>query len=296
MARTEPAVAGRPIAVLGAGGRLGRELVRVLHGRAIPISHAELDLGDATALERVLTALQPGAVINAAAFNQVDQAETHRQQALTANAQGPAALARLAAREGWGLLHFSTDYVFGGDGLARPRRESDPPAPVNFYGYTKLLGEEAVLALHPRALVVRVAHLYAGISAPGRASLVDRFLDQARHGQPIRVTAGQFLTPTSVSEVAPAAVSLLEAGEAGLFHLAGEGGCTAQVFAQAVLYEAGLTATVEITAADPRPARRALHTVLENRRWVESGRPPIRPWRQALAAYLRREPRPRQRL
>ncbi|MGH9481452.1 MAG: SDR family oxidoreductase [Terriglobales bacterium] len=318
-----------PYWVLGAHGQLAQEFLRVLgsqargfdrgesrqlgdalsaSGRPLPGSDARpqpdqreggsnkrwpchLELGDAAALERHLAAASPQVVINAAAFNQVDLAETRRQQALAANFTGPAQLARAAERHGFTLVHFSTDYVFGGDGLARPRTEADPPQPVNFYGYSKLLGEEAVLRSGARTLVARVAHLYGGESlSPGRANLVQRFLERARTGQPIQVTRGQMLNPTSVTDVVAAVLELLLRGAAGLFHLTGDGACTAEEFAAAVLQWSGLKAEIRLVERDQRAAPRAANTVLENRRLAAEGFPPMPHWRNSLAAYLK--PRP----
>ncbi|HVA63729.1 MAG TPA: NAD(P)-dependent oxidoreductase [Terriglobales bacterium] len=277
--------------VLGAGGQLGQAFLHALGARAVGLERAQLELGDAAALERTLDALEPEVVINTAAFNHVDLAETQRQRALAANFLGPAQLAGLAQARGWRLLHFSTDYVFGGDGggdgLARPRVESDAPAPVNFYGYSKLLGEEAVLRDDPTALVARVAHLYGGQSlSPGRANLVQRFLEQARAGQPLWVTRGQTLNPTSVRDLAPAALALLESGARGLFHLTGEGECGAEEFAREVLRLARLEAEVRVVERDIRPAPRALYTVLENRRLADEGFAPLPHWRDSLAACV----------
>ncbi len=273
--------------VVGARGQLGREFVRVLGRRAVGLERRQLDVADAEGCARVLGELGPRVVVNCAAFNQVDLAETRRAAALAANATGPGHLAALAAARGFRLVHFSTDYVFGGDGLARPRTEDDAPAPVNFYGYSKLLGEEAVLRTCPSALVLRVAHLYGGRSlSPGRASLVERFVERARAGEAIAVTRGQWLNPTSVRDIVPATLRLLELGTstgAGLFHLTGEGACEAHVFAREVCRRAGLRPKLRYVTHDDRPARRAAHTVLANARWAALGLPALPDWRASLA-------------
>jgi dTDP-4-dehydrorhamnose reductase len=275
------------VAVFGARGQLGQAWLGALGRRARGVTRADADLTDPDAVERALRRLRPRIVVNAAAFNDVDAAERQRAQALAVNAEGPAQLARLARRQGFRLVHFSTDYVFGGDRLERPRRESDTPAPVNFYGYSKLTGEEAVLGTGAEALVVRVAHLYGGRSqTPGRASLVERFLERARAGQPILITRGQFLNPTSVRDLIPAVGALLRRRATGLYHLSGTGGCAAAEFAQAVVRVAGLEASIQWVGRTRRPARRPRYTVLENRRWREEGFPPMPHWRSSLAEYL----------
>jgi dTDP-4-dehydrorhamnose reductase len=275
------------VAVLGGRGQLGRQFLAVLGRRARGLSRGEADLGDAETIERALRRLRPRVVINAAAYNDVDGAERRRAHALAVNAEGPGQLARLAPKLGFRLVHFSSDYVFGGDGLERPRRESDAPAPVNFYGYTKLLGEEAVLGAGGGALVVRVAHLYGGESlAPGRASLVERFLARARAGQALEITRGQYLNPTSVRDLTPAVLALVRRGAGGLYHLSGAGACPAEEFAREACRLAGLKAEVRWVRRDARPARRPRYTPLENDRWRREGLPPMPDWRSSLAEYV----------
>jgi len=267
---------------------LGQEFLRVLGERAVGLDRSELELGHGVeALARVLAPLRPAAIINASAFNQVDAAESQRRAALAANAVGPGELAQLCAQRDWPLLHFGTDYVFGADGLTRPRTEADPPAPVNFYGYSKLVGETAVLRAHPRALAVRVAHLFGGHSlAAGRANLVERFVELARQGKPIYATRGQVLNPTSVIDLVPRCLELLDRQGYGLFHLTGEGTCTATEFAAEILRLVRLNTAIVEVDQDARPARRSHYTALENRRWNDSGAVPMPHWRESLARYL----------
>jgi dTDP-4-dehydrorhamnose reductase len=274
--------------VLGAHGQLGQAFLSTLGRRAVGLNRSQLTLGDAPQTERVLRALRPRVVINCAACNQVDVAETSgHEQALAANARGPAQLAAQARRLDYRLVHFSTDYVFGADGLRRPRGEEDEPAPLNFYGYSKLLGEQAVLSTDPQSVVLRVAHLYGGRSlSPGRQNLAERFLKLARAGQPIAATRGQYLNPTYVGDVVAATLSLLEHKVSGLLHLTGEGECTAAEFAQAVCQAAGLRGTIREVAADPRPAPRPRYTVLANLRLARLGFPPLPHWQVSLAQHI----------
>lgn len=278
--------------VLGSRGQLAREFLRVLGDRALGLDRSVCDLTHprqaAAAIAAVLETNRAGVIINASAMNQVDLAESHPIPALAANARGPALLARLASESGWRLVHFSTDYVFGGDGLQRPRRETDPPAPLNVYGYSKLLGEEAVLGLSPHALVLRVAHLYGGESlSPGRLNLVQRFVQQARQGVPIQVSRDQYLNPTSVRDVVPATLRLLEDRQSGLFHLTGEGACTAEDFVREIFRFSSYTSSIQFVEKDFRPARRSRYTVLANQRLADLGFPPLPDWHDSLAAYVR---------
>ncbi len=279
-------VPSRRFLILGASGQLGQAFLRQLGDRAEPWLRSSCDLARPEAI--ALPEWRPAAIINCAAFNDVDGAEAdHRDLAMAVNAEGPARLARLAADRAIPLLHFSTDYVFGGDALDRPRIETDPPAPVSHYGRSKLAGERAVLAIGGAALVVRVAHLYGGDSlAAGRVNLVRRWLERAHRGEPLLVTRGQHLNPTAVGPLVSACRQLLADGAAGLYHLAGAGGCTAEEFATALLRLAGVTTAIRLVELDDRPAPRARFTVLENRRWNHEGRPPLPPWPVSLTTYV----------
>lgn len=279
-----------PVVILGSGGRLGSELVARLGPRGVGLDRARAPLGDGEALERTLLELRPAAVINAAAYNKVDLAESRHQDALEANFSGPAQLAEICRRNGWRFCHISTDYVFGADGLERPRRPSDPPAPLSFYGFSKLAGEEAVLLRNPEALVLRVAHLWGSSAAAGSVppDLVVRMLEQARRGEPVRVTRGQWLNPTAVPEIARACLALLRRRARGLIHLTGAAPCTITDFAAAVLRHAGIEGGIIEVESDPRPAPRAACTVLASPARPYPGVSGVGDWRRTLPAYVKR--------
>ena len=275
-----------PYVVLGAGGRLGGAFVTALGGEAVGLRRSEADFADAARLTATLRSLNPRIVINAAAYNLVDRAEEERREALAVNFSGPLGLAQLCRREGWGLVHFSTDYVFGDRPEHRPYVEDDPPAPATFYGFSKLMGEQAVLATWRQAMVLRVAHLIGGRSDnPQRQDLVERFLEQARTRGEVHVTSGQYLNPTAVADVVAATLELLRAGAAGLFHLTGGGQCTVAEFAAEVLRLSGRRAAI-VTVDDPRRTARPRYSVLDNRRLRGLGLAELPDWRQSLGPLL----------
>jgi dTDP-4-dehydrorhamnose reductase len=281
------------IVVLGAGGQLGRELARVLPRETTLLPRRELDVRDAAAVASALAATRAEVIVNAAADNRVDAAESDPSAAFATNATGAAHVARAARALGALLVHFSTDYVF--DGRARhPYREDDRPNPESAYGRSKLAGERLVAGLAPRHVVIRLAGLYArGGSRAKGGSFVDRVLAQAEAGTPLRVVADQVTTPTWARDVAESLQTLLprwHAGTAplGLFHLSNGGECTWHEFAEAALAERGRRAPVEplSTALLDAPAVRPAYSVLANARLFALGVPPLRHWRDALAAYL----------
>jgi len=285
------------VVVLGAAGQLGRELLRVLpRETTVPLTRAELDLRDGTAVAARLVELAPAAVLNAAADNRVDAAEEGPGEAVAVNALAVAAVAHACRQTDAYLVQLSTDYVF--DGRARrPYTEEDAPNPASVYARTKLAGELLARTLVQRHAVVRVAGLYAAGGSRGKGgSFVDRVLARARAAERLRVVADQVTAPTYARDVASALARLLPRllrGDApsGVYHITNGGACSWYEFARAALDLVGVTAdiepitTVELAAPAPRPA----YSVLANTRLATIGEPPLRPWHEALAAYITAE-------
>jgi dTDP-4-dehydrorhamnose reductase len=282
------------ILILGAAGQLGRELVRALPD-AVALTRADCDLTDSAAVADRLGRADAGTVvINATAENRVDHAEVDGSDAVAVNVVGVAHVARACRARGAFLVHVSTDYVFDGT-ATEPYTEDDVPNPLGAYARSKLGGELVVRAAAPRHAVVRTAGLYAAGGSRGKGgSFVDRVLAQARRGEPLRVVADQVTAPTWSRDLAAALVRLAPrwaAGEApaGVYHVTNAGACSWYEFARAALELAGVDApiapigTATLSAPAPRPA----YSVLANTRLAALGEPPLRPWRDALAAYLR---------
>jgi dTDP-4-dehydrorhamnose reductase len=279
------------VVVVGAAGQLGRELMRVLPPETtVGLTRAELDVCDADAVGRRIAALAPAAVVNATAYNRVDEADRDPSEALAVNDAALGGLARACADAGAFLLHVSTDYVF--DGTARrPYTEDDTPDPRGAYARSKLLGERRLEAALPRHAILRVAGLYAAGGSRGKGgSFVDRVLAQARQGKALRVVDDQVTAPTWARDVAAALARLvprLVVGSApsGVYHVTNAGACSWLEFARAALALAGLEVEVAPRPSapdDPRPR----YSVLANTRLAAVGEPALRPWRDALAAYL----------
>jgi dTDP-4-dehydrorhamnose reductase len=264
--------------VTGAGGQLGRALLRRLGGAGVGLPHAELPIEDAAAVARALDAHRPDRVVNAAAYTQVDRAESEPGIAFAANRDGAAHVARACAARGIRLVHLSTDYVF--DGTRPSWREDDPTGPLNVYGRSKLAGEQAVLDAHPGALVVRTSWLF---SRDG-ANFVTTMLRLARQRPVLRVVADQRGCPTHADDLARA---LLALEATGVVHFAGDGPTTWHGFATAIFAAARLEVTIEpIATSDyPTPARRPMSSVLDTSRARALGVVPA-PWLDGLRACL----------
>lgn len=275
--------------ITGGEGQLGRALVASLNGAVAPGRDA-LDVTDPEAVRRSLREHRPDLVVNAAAYNDVDGAETDRERAFAVNADGPAHLARACEESGARLVHVSSDYVFDGR-LPRPYGEDDPPAPLGVYGASKLAGERAVLTARCPRLVVRTSGVFGrGGSRVKGGSFVDRILSRARQGLPLRVVSDQVFSPTYARDLAQALLALIERSAAGLVHVTNSGSCSWHELAVAALRLEGIDATVaEVHSSElARPARRPAFSVLSNARYQALGLRPLRPWRDALAEYLAR--------
>jgi dTDP-4-dehydrorhamnose reductase len=278
------------ILVLGAQGQLGTELVRTNPGHTL-VSHtrSDVDLTEATALDSYVRATAPDVVINTVAFNQTEQCETEPNAAWAVNTLAPRSLAGLCVEVGARLVHFSTDFVFDGTKRA-PYVESDAPNPINVYALSKYGGERFVLAASTRHLVCRTAGLYgaAGSRIKG-GNFVQAIRSRAQKGESLKVVNDIALSPTSAGDVAAQVWVLLEKPEAGgVVHLTNSGGCTWFEFAQAILEESGLRVPLMPipSSAWPGKMRRSPDTRLSSQRLFSLGLKPLRPWREALAAYL----------
>lgn len=280
-------------AVLGAAGQLGRDLCPRLPGEVIPLSRGAspaVDLSRPESLRTIFDDVRPDVVLNCAAYNFVDRAESEPQEAFAVNAWGVRELARLCRERDCLLVHFSTDYVFGLDEARRqPWTESDAPGPVSIYGLSKLAGEYLVRALCPRHLVIRTCGLYGVWGSGGKGgNFVETMLRLAGQDKPLRVVNDQTCTPSYTVDVAETTVALLKAGQPGLYHVTNSGCCTWYELARTIFELSGLHVNLTpIPSSEyPTPARRPTYSVLDHAALGALGIPSPRPWREALAAYL----------
>ena len=279
----------------GAAGMLGHDVERAA-GRSgdklVLVDLPEIDITDPPAVDALVDRLiaEPDsldAIVNCAAWTDVDGAESKREQAHAVNADGAGNLARSAARVDIPLLHISTDYVFDGvapldrDGNARPYVESDATRPRSVYGTTKLDGERQVLAASPRHLVVRTAWLYG---VDGR-NFVETMLRLAGERPVVQVVTDQIGSPTWSGHLAPAILGLLERELGGLVHLTGSGEVSWNGFAKEIFRQADVRCEVEPASSEQmkRPAPRPAWSALASERDDVLAMPD---WRDGLAGYL----------
>jgi dTDP-4-dehydrorhamnose reductase len=271
--------------VTGAGGMLGRELLDVLAGEdVVAATRSELDVCDAAAVAVAVKGVD--IVLNAAAYTNVDGAETDESAAFAANAEGPANLAYAAREAGARLITVSTDYVFAGDAIA-PYAEDDPTAPATAYGRTKLAGELAVRREYPEgSFVVRTAWLYGRYGA----NFVATMLRLEAERPTLEVVNDQRGQPTWARDLAIRLVGLGRTEAApGIYHLTGAGEATWFDLARAVFAGVGADPErVQPTTTDrfSRPAPRPAYSVLSDARWRAARLEPMLPWRDSLTAAL----------
>jgi dTDP-4-dehydrorhamnose reductase len=270
--------------ILGAAGQLGRDLAPRMPGEVVALSHAQADLTQPDRLRAVLTDLRPDLVVNCAAYNLVDRAETEPDAAFAVNAWGVRTLATICRDLDCTVVHFSTDYVFGlDDSRTSPYQETDAPGPLSVYSLSKLAGEYFVRAICPKHFIIRTCGLYGVHGRGGKGTnFVETMLRLAQQGKPIRVVNDQVLTPSYSVDVAEATIQLVTTGCHGLYHRTNSDVCTWHEFARAIFELAGVKADLTPIASQEygAMARRPAYSVLGSRL------PPLRPWRAALAAYL----------
>lgn len=289
--------------VTGSNGQLGRCLVRGLAAREGAVlraayDHQQLDIVDRDAVMRLFDSQPKGRVswlLNAAAYTAVDRCESEVEASRAVNDRAPGYLAQACAEAGVRLIHVSTDYVFDGESET-PYREADAPAPRTEYGRGKLAGEERVFEAAPDSWVIRTAWVFG----PGK-NFVGAILRQAllrelgKASGPLRVVDDQFGSPTYSADLAEAILMLasseVAAGASGLLHLTNRGRCSWWEFARAILDIAGYGnleidrgKTAELETAAVRPHNSALDCSRAETLGLS-----MRPWREALDAYLASE-------
>lgn len=291
------------ILLLGANGQVGHELRRSLAplGEIIattrsghledgrPCEIADLDKPDS--LDGLVERIAPEWVVNAAAYTAVDRAESELDAAFRANAESPGVLAAACARRGAKLVHYSTDYVFPGDGI-RPYREDDATSPLGVYGASKLAGEEAIRAAGAAHLVFRTAWVYASHGH----NFLRTMLRLGAEREELRVVADQIGTPTPAALIADVTARIMASSSqmTGTFHLTAQGQASWQEFATAIFagaHQRGLLVreptVVPIATMDyPTPAKRPAYSCLDTSHLRNDLAIVLPTWQQGLDRVL----------
>jgi dTDP-4-dehydrorhamnose reductase len=270
--------------VLGSGGMLGRAVVRDatrLGHDVVALARVDLDITDPDAVTRAVAEFGPRAILNCAGFTDVDGAEADEPEAARVNGDGPGNVARAAAEARARVVHVSTDYVFDGS-KHEPWVESDPVAPLQAYGRTKLAGEVAVAESGAEHAIVRTSWLFGA----GGPNFVATMLRLGAERDEVTVVSDQRGGPTWTGHLAAALIEVAEReGDVGLFHASAAGSCSWYELAVEIFDRARLRCRVVPTTTErfARPARRPAYSVLGTEREPGIVLPP---WQDGLAAYL----------
>ena len=247
---TPPSPSPRSLAIIGARGTLGNAFARLCDLRGIPyhlLTRQEMDITNPASVNEALMQLNPWAVVNAAGYVRVDDAEREPEACLLINAQGPAILAAACARRGVALLTFSSDLVF--DGIcATPYVESDAVGPLNVYGHSKVQAEARVLSAHPSSLVIRTSAFFGPWDEYNFVTIALRHL---RAGQTFVAAEDSVVSPTYIPDLVHTSLDLLIDGEYGLWHLANKSAIAWSELARLAASIAG----VDASRIEARPTR-----------------------------------------
>ena len=278
------------VTITGASGQLGAALVHEFRSAGHEVngfSHAELDIARDAAVDAAMRRTDPQAIVNAAAWTDVDAAEDHPVEALDANAFGVRALAAAARRHDAALVHYSTDFVFDG-AATQPYVESDRPNPRGVYAVSKLLGEWFA-ADAPRAYVLRVESLFGGAPAgpPARGSIAT-IVSALRRGDAARVFVDRTVSPTYALDAARATRLLVETNAAaGLYHCVNSGSCTWFELAQELARQSGVAArftTVMMKDVAMRPPRPQFCALANDK--LRAAGVDMPSWQDAIARFV----------
>ena len=282
---------------IGRSGQVAQSLLDASRPEleVIALGRPGLDLAKPETVRDALGAARPDAVVNAAAYTAVDQAETDEAAAFAINARGAQAVAEACTTLGVPLVHLSTDYVYAGD-KPSPYVESDPTDPQGVYARTKLEGEQSTTVACPDAVIVRTAWVYS----PFGKNFVKTMLRLAETRDTVNVVADQLGCPTYAPDIASACIQVAQRlaegaeGRGGVYHYAGAGETSWAGFAKAVFAGAGArglpTAIVQEipTSAYPTPARRPANSRLDCSKLTKAFGVEPTPWRDGLERCLDR--------
>jgi dTDP-4-dehydrorhamnose reductase len=282
--------------ITGAAGLIASHFARRLarDHEVLALTHRELDIADIESVHRSVANFHPDLIINGAVI-QVDQAEEMPAQAQAVNADGPRILAQAANSAGAEMMHFGTQYAFEGEPAGRsPYTIADQTRPVNYYGRTKLAGEDGVRNGCGRSYIIRTSWVYGS----GKNSFLCTVHDDLRTGRRVRAIDDIWSSTTYVEDLIDRCLEILRRRRYGTYHVVNDGVCTYYEFAIEAGKLVGLSrgqidASIEITHERDmqRAAARPRYTPLRCLLSEELALPPMRDWKAALAAYVRGDSR-----
>ncbi len=275
------------VLVTGAAGQLGQDVITALGAKgheAVGIDRAEADITDKAQVTAVITAAHPDAVIHCAAYTAVDKAEEDKELCTRINVDGTRFIAEAAAECGAKLIYISTDYVFNGQG-EKPFLPTDEKAPLNHYGLTKSLGEDAALKACRKTFVVRTSWVFG---AHGN-NFIKTMRRLGTERNEVSVVCDETGAPTYTPDLAALLCEMIESDRYGVYHATNEGVCNRDDLARAVMDVFGLSCRVKSITGDQYPtlATRPHNSRLSKDCLTENGFSRLPDWKDALARYAK---------
>lgn len=285
----------KKIAIIGANGQLGSDLQKALSDKLpyniYPLTHADIEITKRDSITEVLDNIQPDVVINAAAYNNVDESESNPQKAFLVNGLANKYLAEYCKKKNSVLVYISSDYVFGFDEKRNtPYIESDCPGPINAYGISKLAGEYFVFSTCKKYFIIRTSGLFGIAGSSGKeANFIETILKKAKEEKQIKIVDDQVITPTYALDLAKQILLLLKTDYYGTYHATAEGQCSWYEFAEEIFRLTGIPATLEAVTSDifNAKAKRPAYSVLENEKLKKIGIHSMQDWHICLKEYLK---------
>lgn len=273
--------------VTGVKGQLGHDVMEELDLRGhegVGVDIEEMDVTDAKTVDRVIKEAKADGVIHCAAYTAVDAAEDNEELCTKINADGTEFIAKVCQELDLPLMYISTDYVFDGEG-ERPWEPEDSCHPLNVYGQSKYLGEQAVQKYLDKYYIVRIAWVF-GVSGN---NFIKAMLNKAKTTNRVTVVSDQVGSPTYTRDLAVLLVDMMETDRYGIYHATNEGICTWYEFAKEIFAQAGIDMEVVPISADeyPAKAKRPHNSRMEKNKLDTAGFRRLPAWQDALKRYLK---------
>jgi len=274
------------VLVTGVKGQLGYDMIRRLNERGIECRGVDLedfDLTDRDAVMKAITDYAPGAVVHCAAYTAVDKAEEMQDVCRAVNVGGTRNVALACRAIGAKMVYLSTDYVFEGKGT-EPFEPDSPKKPINFYGLTKLLGENEVSGLLNKYFIVRISWVF-GLNGK---NFVKTMLRLGKEKESVNVVNDQIGSPTYTYDLAALLCDMLESEKYGVYHATNEGFCAWSDFAAAIMKESGLPCRVNPIPSSEYPSKTARpeNSRMSKQKLLDAGFALLPTWQDALHRYV----------
>ena len=278
------------ILIIGADGQLGTDLLKVIpKNEQIPLTIKDLDITNREQTLKVIKQYEPQIVINTAAYHNVDKCEAEVALSFAVNTIAVKYLAEACLAIDAALVHISTDYVFDGE-KNKPYVETDRPNPQSVYSISKLAGEQCVQYMLKKHFIVRSTGLYgtAGCLGKGGTNFIEGMIKRAASQPELKVVTDEILSPTYTLDLAQKIYQLCQTQHYGLYHLVNQGQCSWYDFTVKIFELLGQKVVIKkATSLEFKTkAKRPKYSVLENARLKTIGLQDLRPWNEALQAYL----------